>query len=287
MADDEEFKGLMVTMMRRRSRRRAAQRPPALGEAALEYAAMGWPVCPGVHSSRGLAGTPEPGRACSCDRVGCPAPGAHPVSPTWQMQATVDGERIRQWWEARPEANVILVTGRVFDVLDVPAVAGATALAALAAADVQTGPVAVQLSPGGPTPRPPRGMPDGRASVSGMRSAERMLFFVATRGAPADEDEWWSCGLDSSPDMSVQLEGVRWHSRDSYVLAPPSRYGDGQDVRWVRQPAGLSSPGGATPRTPRDVPDGRASVPGTQWLPDALRLLEFLVDACEEESSYR
>jgi Bifunctional DNA primase/polymerase, N-terminal len=237
MPDDEEFRGLMVTMMRRRGRRRAAQRPLAFGEAALEYAAMGWPVCPGAHPSRGLAGTREPGRACSCDRVGCPAPGAHPVSPTWQMQATVDGERIRQWWEARPEANVILVTGRVFDVLDVPAVAGATALATLAAAGVQTGPVAVE-------------------------GTERMLFFVATRGAPADEDEWWSCGLDSSPDMSVQLEGLRWHSRDSYVLAPPSRYGDGQDVRWVRRPAG-------------------------QPLPDALRLLEFLVDACEEEAAGR
>jgi hypothetical protein len=206
-----------------------------MGAAALEYAEMGWPVCPGAHPSRGLDGTPEPGRACSCDRVGCPAPGAHPVSPTWQMQATVDGETIRQWWEARPEANVILVTGRVFDVLDVPAVVGATALSAMAAAGVPTGPVAVQ-------------------------GADRMLFFVATRGAPADEDEWWSCGLDSSPDMSGQTEALRWHCRDSYVLAPPSRYGDGQDVRWVRQPEG-------------------------QPLPDALRLLEFLDDACEEEGS--
>jgi len=203
--------------------------------AAREYAEMGWPVCPGAHPSRGLDGTREPGRACSCDRVGCPAPGAHPVSPTLQMQATVDGETIRQWWEARPEANVILVTGRVFDVLDVPAVAGAAALSAMAAAGVPTGPVAVQ-------------------------GEERMLFFVATRGAPADEDELWSCGLDSSPDTSAQTEGLRWHSRDSYVLAPPSRYGDGQDVRWVRQPGG-------------------------QPLPDALRLLEFLVDACEEEGS--
>jgi Bifunctional DNA primase/polymerase, N-terminal len=157
------------------------------------------------------------------------------VSPTWQMQATVDGETIRQWWEARPEANVILVTGRVFDVLDVPAVAGAAALSAMTAAGVPTGPVAVQ-------------------------GGERMLFFVATRGAPADEVEWWSCGLDSSPDTSAQTEVLRWHCRDSYVLAPPSRYGDGQDVRWVRQPAG-------------------------QPLPDALRLLEFLVDACEEEGS--
>jgi hypothetical protein len=149
------------------------------------------------------------------------------------MQATVDSETIRQWWETRPEANVILVTGRFFDVLDVPAVAGAAALAAMAAADVVTGPVAIQ-------------------------GTERMLFFVATRGAPADEEEWWSCGLDSSPDTSAKTESLRWYCRDSFVLAPPSRFRDGQDVRWVRQPAGLT-------------------------LPDALRLLEFLVDACEEE----
>jgi len=224
----------MVTMMRRRGRRRAAGRPPALGGAAQEYAALGWPVCQGASPSRGLdgIGMPEPGRACSCDRVGCPAPGAHPVSPTWHMQATVDAAVIGQWWEARPEANVILATGRVFDVLDVPAVGGATALARMAEAGVDTGPVAVQ-------------------------GTERMLFFVLTRGAPDDEDEWWSCGLDASPDLSMQTEALRWHCRDSYVLAPPSRYGSGQDVRWVRPPAGA--------------------------LPDALRLLEYLVDACEEE----
>ena len=194
---------------------------------------MGWPVFPGAHPRRGLDGMPEEGRACSCDRVGCPAPGAHPESPTWQMQATVDNETIRQWWETRPEANVILVTGRVFDVLDVPAVGGTTALARMTAAGEQTGPVA-------------------------MQGDERLLFFVATRGAPADEDEWWSCGLDASPDVSAQTGALRWHCRDSFVLAPPSRYGTGQDVRWVRQPTGHP-------------------------LPDALRLLEFLVDACEEE----
>jgi hypothetical protein len=225
----------MVTMMRRRGRRLAAQRPPALGAAALGYAALGWPVCPGAHPSDGLngIGLADPGRACSCDRVGCPAPGAHPVSPTWQMQATVDSAQVGQWWETRPEANVILVTGRVFDVLDVPAVPGASALAEMTAAGVESGPVAVL-------------------------GAERMHFYVVTRGAPADEDEWWSCGLDSSPDPSAQAESLHWHCRDSFVLAPPSRYGSGQDVRWIRQPAGRP-------------------------LPDALRLLEFLVDACEEE----
>jgi hypothetical protein len=155
------------------------------------------------------------------------------------MQATVDSETIRQWWETRPEANVILVTGRVFDVLDVPALTGAAALAKMAAADVATGPVAIA-------------------------GTERMLFFVTTRGAPVDEEEWWSCGLDSSPDTPTQTESLRWHCRDSYVLAPPSRYGAGHDVRWVRQPA-------AHP------------------LPDALRLLEFLADfladASDEEGS--
>ena len=123
----------MVDVVRRRSGRsrgRAAERHQPSGMVAAHYASMGWPVCLGAHPYRGSRGSIEPGRACSCDRVGCPAPGAHPVSPAWQMQATVDTNVITSWWAARPEANVILVTGRVFDVLDVPASAGSAALAA-------------------------------------------------------------------------------------------------------------------------------------------------------------
>ena len=219
----------MVDVMRRRGRGRAAERHQPLGAVAARYASMGWPVCAGAHSYRGTPAALEPGRACSCDRVGCPAPGAHPTSPAWQMQATVDLDVIQSWWEARPEANVILVTGRVFDVLDVPAAAGSAALERMEAAGVAVGPVAVT----GP---------------------DRMLFFVVTRGSPADEDEWWSCGLDCEPESVVT--GLRWHCRDSYVLAPPSRYADGQAARWLRPP--------------EEHP-----------LPDALRLLEYLVDACE------
>jgi hypothetical protein len=215
----------MVDVAWRRGRARAAERQQPLAVAAERYAAMGWPVCQGANPRGAL----EPGRACSCDRVGCPAPGAHPVSPAWQMQATVDTNVIRGWWETRPEANIMLVTGRVFDVLDVPAVAGADALARMSRAGVKSGPV---------------------AALGG----ERMLFFVVTRGAPADEDEWWSCGLDSEPESVTP--GLRWHCRDSYVLAPPSRYGAGTGCRWMR--------------APEDYP-----------LPDALRLLEHVVDACE------
>jgi hypothetical protein len=225
----------MVDVVRRRGLRglgvhgRAAERHQPSAVVAARYASMGWPVCPGAHPYRNSRSSIEPGRACSCDRVGCPAPGAHPVSPAWQMQATVDTSVIQGWWETRPEANVILVTGRVFDVLDVPVAAGSAGFGRMEQARTPVGPVA-QLG------------------------QDRMLFFVMTRGSPADEDEWWSCGLDCEPESVTP--GLRWHCRDSYVVAPPSVYAGGLAARWLR--------------SPREHP-----------LPDALRLLEHLVDACE------
>ena len=229
----------MVEAMLRRGRRREAGRMAA---AAVDYAAMGWPVCLGAHlreerarhSRSGAAvhgRVRDTGRACSCDRIGCPAPAAHPISPAWQIEASSDPAEVAKWWRDRPEANIILVTGRVFDVLDVPAAAGTEAVARMDQADVPTGPVELTA--------------DGRA-----------LFFVATRGAPADEDEWWSCHLDCEPDDSGPVTGLRWHTRDSFVVGPPSRSGRGT-AHWIREP--------------REHP-----------LPDALRLIGFLADACDE-----
>lgn len=141
---------------------------------------------------------------------------------------------IDRWWRERPQANILLVTGRSFDVLDVPAAAGASALRRLESAGITSGPVAVS---------------DG----------DRVLFFVATR-ASGDEDEWWSCHLDCEPDVLPEVVGLRWHCRDSYVVAPPSRLGTGLTARWLAEP-------------------------GTDALPDALRLLEVLADACEETAT--
>ena len=120
--------------------------------------------------------------------------------------------------------------------LDVPAEVGTAALAGIEAAGITAGPVA--------------------------EAGGRLLFFVTTRGAPVDEDEWWSCRLDCEPENVTSRGTLRWHCRDSYVLAPPSAGGPGPEgpggvARWLRDPA--------------DHP-----------LPDPLRLLEFLVDACEE-----
>jgi hypothetical protein len=103
--------------------------------------------------------------------------------------------------------------------------------------------VPIRLDATGPRPGP--------VAVS---AGNRVLFFVATRGAPEDENEWWSCRLDCEPEMVAQVTGLRWHCRDSYVLAPPSRYGQ-TSAQWLR-------------------------APDDQPLPDGLRLLEVLADAC-------
>ena len=82
----------------------------------------------------------------------------------------------------------------------------------------------------------------------------RYLFFTATRGTPDDEDEWWPCELDSHPDTVENHPGLRWHCRGSYVLLPPSTLPESPAVRWVCGPE--------------------------QPLPDPLRVLDVLTDAC-------
>ncbi|HLU95283.1 bifunctional DNA primase/polymerase [Thermobifida alba] len=191
-------------------RRRRRQKPAAMIDAALEYAALGWPVCRGAHPDR------EGPRACTCDRLGCPAPGAHPTSAAWAMEASTDPDVIRRWWTAVPEANIILPTGRVFDVFDVPASAGVMAMAQMDRAGLRLGPVAALES-------------------------QRYLFFVATR-SPIDEDEWWSCRLDCFPETVEDTPGLRWHCRDSYVPAPPSLLPSGRTADWIRSPFGGDGP---------------------------------------------
>lgn len=168
-------------------------------------AAVSLPVAPAAHP------TADSGSRCSCDRIGCPTPGMHPVSFAWQTQATTDPEQISRWLRAEPLANFVTATGRNHDVLDVPAAAGRIALARLDADAVPTGPVAAY-------------------------GDERLLFFTATRGTPEDEDEWWPCELDCHPETLDEHPGLRWHCRGSYVLLPPSRLPDGTAVTWVRPP---------------------------------------------------
>ncbi|QVQ50620.1 bifunctional DNA primase/polymerase [Spiractinospora alimapuensis] len=176
-----------------------------MSSVAMEYAQQGWPVARGAEP-----GTPGMG-SCTCDRLGCPAPGAHPMSAAWALESTTDPSVVSRWWSMSPNANIILPTGRVFDVIDVPANLGMLALAQVGRSGTPCGPV---------------------AAIPG----ERYLFFVATRGAPEDENEWWTCHLDCVPETVADSPGLRWHCRDSYVVAPPSLLPSGVQATWIRTP---------------------------------------------------
>ena len=187
--------------------------------------------------ARGFALVPAAaprGPGCSCTRVGCPDPGAHPLSYGWRTEASCDPEQLARWRTRLPDTNFASPTGRTHDVLDVPAAAGKLAFTALTAAAEPVGPVAV--------------------SADGTRH----LFFTAPRPGAEDDvvsDEWWPCVLDAAPETEVGGRGLRWHTRGSYVLVPPARAIGGGTARWIHQP---------------QAP-----------LPDPLRLLGALADACE------
>lgn len=71
-------------------------------DAALAYAARGWPVLP-VH-------TPTE-HGCSCRSSACQAVGKHPRTQHGLNDATVDSTVITEWWSTWPDANIGLVTG--------------------------------------------------------------------------------------------------------------------------------------------------------------------------------
>lgn len=210
----------MPEWLRRRPREGGAGSADEREELLLRAAAASFPVALAAHPS---------GFGCSCDRIGCPTPGMHPVSFAWQTQSTTDQDQVRRWLRTQPQANFVTATGRVHDVLDVPAEAGEAALRRLEASGVPAGPVA-------------------------SCGPDRYLFFTITR-ASQDEDEWWPCALDCSPETPDEHPGLRWHCRGSYVLLPPSRHPSGKAVTWLRGPE--------------------------HPLPDPLPLLEVLADTCD------
>ena len=71
-------------------------------DAALGYAARGWPVFPlhGIVDGR-----------CTCGGTGCTSPGKHPRTLAGFKDASTDATRITRWWTDYPDSNVGLVTG--------------------------------------------------------------------------------------------------------------------------------------------------------------------------------
>jgi hypothetical protein len=86
-------------------------------DAALAYAARGWPVF--------LCWWPA-GPRCACGDTACESPAKHPLGaavPHGFRDATTHAAIIRRWWARWPQANVAIATGQVSGlfVLDVDA----------------------------------------------------------------------------------------------------------------------------------------------------------------------
>lgn len=178
------------------------QRGEPLPEQAIRYVReRHWDVLPGTW----MEVPEEGGERCSCADPACYAPGAHPLRPDWQRQATGSVTETRRLWTAHPRASVLLPTGRTFDIIDVPEHAGCLALARMERLGTAPGPVSVT----------PMG---------------RMLFFALPGGAAKAPVLLRQLGwAPASIDLFVRGEG-------DLVPAPPTRMGLRGSVRWVREP---------------------------------------------------
>ena len=144
-------------------RRRREQPDPVAA-----FAARGFPVVPAAAPS-------SSGPGCSCTRIGCPMPGAHPLSRGWRKEASADPGQLERWRARIPEANYASPTGETHDVLEVPAGAGARALESLLAAATPVGPVARTAS------------------------GDRYLFFTTTRPGPRRPRPQACAGTPAAP----------------------------------------------------------------------------------------
>jgi hypothetical protein len=177
------------------------QRGESLLDTAVRYAEeRHWDVVPGtwLESAGGV-------RRCSCGDAACPAPGAHPDRPDWAARATGSGTAARRMWRTRPDASILLPTGRTFDTVSVPETAGFLALARMERMRLTPGPV--------------------------MVTPDRRTEFLVLPGASAKVPELlrrlgWE---PSAIDLAVRGQG-------DFVAGPPTRVGCRGAVQWVRRP---------------------------------------------------
>ena len=155
---------------------------------------------------------------CSCDDAACPAPGAHPTGRDWARKASAGPGVVRRWWTENPLASILLPTGRAFDAIDVPEIAGCLALARMERMGVQLGPVLAV--PGAVGAGPGRG--------------RRLVFLVLPGSLPKLPDLLRKLGWGPG---RLDLVG---HGEGDWVVAPPTRVGAFGFAQWAREPTTLN-----------------------------------------------
>ena len=159
-------------------------------DAALGYAKRGWPVIPLHHLE---------GEQCSCKNTDCGnSRGKHPRNANGLTGASTDADTINRWWIKWPDANVGLLTGVVFDVLDIDAPEGGQRLGEMAV-DIGLDPETCWL--------------DGPMSITGKGSH---LLYAAS----------------GHRNSSGLIKNVDWRGDGGYIVAPPSVHFSGHRYAW-------------------------------------------------------
>jgi hypothetical protein len=151
-------------------------------ETAIAYVQRGWPVLPVQPRGKRPLGR---------------------LAPHGFKNATLDEGRIEKWWRAEPEANVGLVTGIAFDVLDID---GDEGLASINRAAPWYG----EPWDGGPTDNP---------TIDGPTSQTGRGWHVLV-------------GVTGLGNRTRLLPGVDWKGERGYVVAPPSIHATGSRYQW-------------------------------------------------------
>lgn len=179
-------------------------------DAALDYAARGWPVFP----LRPRNKTPA---IPSCHPKGDPlrgvCHGACGKEGHGLHDATCDIATVERWWNQSPQANVGLRTGVAFDVLDVDGSLGQEVLIGV----MPDGVMPLGYGPWSVTP--------GKNDENGVHlgSGDHLLYLPT--------------GLNNKAGFLPHLD---WRGNGGYVVAPPSIHPDGHGVyEWTYGPGGL------------------------------------------------
>lgn len=165
-----------------------------LHDAAIAYAAKGWPVFPVWHSHLGVCGCPL-GEAC--ENVA-----KHPATRNGLKDATTTMRTIDQWWSRHPY-NIGLPTGIGFDVLDLDGPdAVETLQTELAAGTTETSTLGGWIL-------------DNDPPISTTGRGWHILYAVTGSG-----------------NRARILDHVDWRGSGGYIVAPPSVHATGATYQW-------------------------------------------------------
>lgn len=175
--------------------------PDALRRAARWFASHGHPVFPLHNPERTLDGP----LACSCGQP-CASPAKHPRTRRGLHDASTDVSDVDRWWGRWPKANIGLVTGVVYDVIDIDGRAGYASYAKLRHAECPAGCCEHTACPGDGVTIPTT---YGRAATP--RGGQHL--YIAATGAGNGAGVW---------------PGIDYRGVGGYVVAPPSLWVNGR-----------------------------------------------------------